>query len=65
VDFLLEEQRKTIEEGKEVIFTDERIISNILEKVASGKFYFNFTYRDYLKLIIIRVCVPSEKAPFF
>jgi hypothetical protein len=41
VDFLLEEQRKTIEEGKEVIFTDERIISNILETVVAGKWYFN------------------------
>ncbi|XP_060554489.1 cytochrome P450 2C31-like [Ruditapes philippinarum] len=36
VDYLLDEQRKTIEEGKEVIFTDERIISNILETVGAG-----------------------------
>ncbi|XP_045173890.2 cytochrome P450 2A7-like [Mercenaria mercenaria] len=35
-DFLIEEQRQSIEQGKEVIFTDERIISNILETVAAG-----------------------------
>ncbi|XP_060554487.1 cytochrome P450 2C31-like [Ruditapes philippinarum] len=36
VYFLLEDQKKAIEEGKEVIFTDERIICNILETILAG-----------------------------
>jgi hypothetical protein len=53
VDFLLEEQKKAIEEGKEVIFTDERIICNILDTVLAGKLHFDLKNRDYLKLMII------------
>ena len=38
VDILFEEQRTALEEGDEVIFTDERIKSTILETVIGGKF---------------------------
>ena len=37
VDALLQEQAASLEEGKEVIFTDERIKSTIIETVFSGK----------------------------
>ncbi|XP_045160235.2 cytochrome P450 2A6-like [Mercenaria mercenaria] len=36
VDFLIEDQRQSIEQGQEVIFTDERIIFTVLETVAAG-----------------------------
>ena len=38
VDILFEEQMSALEGGKEVIFTDERIKSSILETVIAGKF---------------------------
>ena len=37
VDSLIEEKASSLEEGKEVIFTDERIKSTIIETVFVGK----------------------------
>ena len=44
VDALLEEQASSLEEGKEVIFTDERIKTTIIETVFTGKTISQHSY---------------------